>query len=228
MLVNVLIVDNGVKEIFTSVNNLNDYEFTTSLDVKNVINKSLELLPNIIVLDILMQDIDGIEMCAELRSFNVLNNTAIIFYTSRDDDYAQIAAFNAGADDYIIKPVKASVMTRRINALIKRSIVNETDYSSTPPENTGLVVDRERYLVFNSGTKINLPRKEFELLSLLNSFPQKVFTRTEIAKKIWNEEFAPENRTIEVHIRRLREKLGKSFIGTIKGVGYKINLQQAD
>lgn len=221
---NVLIVDNAIREIFAVKNYPMDYEFTIASDGKNVISKSLEVLPNIIILDVLMQDMDGIEICSELRSFNKLDSTAIVFYTTRDDDYTQIAAFNAGADDYIIKPVKGNIMIRRINALMKRAKVTELSYANDPKTNSGLIIDRERYLAFNNGEKINLPRKEFELLWLLNSFPKKVFTRKEIAKRIWNEEFPLENRTIEVHIRRLREKLGQHYIGTVKGVGYKINI----
>ena len=191
---------------------------------KQIIEKSLTHKPHLIFLDVNMPDADGIDTCTELRSHHELDHAPIIFYTSKDDDYTKIAAFNAGADDYIIRPAKAAIIICRIKALVKRSnFQNEYDEDFQNSE-SGFIIDRERYLVMNNGTKIILPRKEFELLWLLNSSPKKVFTRTEISKKIWGSDVSSENRTIEVHIRRLREKLGKNYVSTVKGVGYRINI----
>ena len=189
-------------------------------------HKAIELAkqehPNLILVDLLMPELDGIDICLELRQDEKLKNTLIIFHTETSEDYSQIAAFNAGADDYIIKPVKIRVLVSRLKALLKRYIVfNEP---SVKKEVAGLTIDRERYLIFKDGEEIILPRKEFELLSLLSTSPRKVFTRKEISQLIWGYEIFARNRTIDVHIRKLREKLGNKYIKTIKGIGYSLEV----
>jgi two-component system, OmpR family, alkaline phosphatase synthesis response regulator PhoP len=178
--------------------------------------------PNLILVDLLMPELDGIDICLELRQDEKLKNTLIVFHTETNEDYSQIAAFNAGADDYIIKPVKTRVLVSRLKALLKRYIVY--NQPSEKKEVAGLTIDRERYLIFKDGEEIILPRKEFELLSLLSTSPRKVFTRKEISQLIWGYEIFARNRTIDVHIRKLREKLGNKYIKTIKGIGYSLEV----
>ena len=157
-----------------------------------------------------------------LRNEKSLADTLMVFHTERNEDYSQIAAFNAGADDYIIKPVKPRVLVSRLKALLKRH-TTYTD-ASVKKEVSGLTIDRERYLIFRDGEEIVLPRKEFELLALLSTSPRKVFTRKEISQLIWGYEIFSKNRTIDVHIRKLREKLGEKYIKTIKGIGYSLEV----
>jgi two-component system, OmpR family, alkaline phosphatase synthesis response regulator PhoP len=173
--------------------------------------------PHLIVLDVIMPGMDGIETCQELRQVPTLNKTLIAFYTARNEDYTQIAAFSAGADDYIIKPIKANVLLLRIAALLKRHKSKEQTKNLAVGS---IKIDRERYIVFNGNKEVVLPRKEFELLALLLTAPRKVFTRNEIYQEIWGGEFGEKNRTIDVHVRKLREKIGDQYIKTIKGVGY--------
>lgn len=160
---------------------------------------------------------DGVETCQELRQLPTLQKSLIAFYTARNEDYSQIAGFSAGADDYMIKPVKPNVLLLRIKALLKR---NKPRQLSTVIQSGNIRIDRERYIVFKGNEEIILPRKEFELLALLLTAPRKVFTRQDIYREIWGAEFGDKNRTIDVHVRKLREKIGDQFIKTIKGVGY--------
>ncbi len=179
--------------------------------------------PALIMLEILMPELDGIDICIELRKIEELKNTLIVFFTQRFEDYSQIAAFNAGADDYIIKPAKPRVLISRLKALLKRHF----DFVNPQRENKfskGIIIDRERYLIFRDGEEIILPRKEFELLALMFASPRKVFTRKEISDLIWGYEFILKNRTIDVHIRKLRQKIGDNYIKTIKGVGYSLEV----
>lgn len=173
--------------------------------------------PHLILLDIIMPGMDGVETCQEMRQLPVLQKSLIAFYTARNEDYSQIAGFSAGADDYIIKPVKTNVLILRIKALLKR---NKSRQLSTVIQSGNIRIDRERYMVFKGNEEIILPRKEFELLALLLTAPRKVFTRQDIYREIWGAEFGDKNRTIDVHVRKLREKIGDQFIKTIKGVGY--------
>jgi two-component system, OmpR family, alkaline phosphatase synthesis response regulator PhoP len=183
-------------------------------------------LPNLIILDVMMPEMDGIAACEEIRKIPALKNTIIAFLTARGEDYSQIAGFEAGADDYITKPVRPKVLVSRVKALLKRtgeSTVPVTSY----PENPGtvaignLVIDKERYLIRMDDREMILPRKEFELLSLLVSKSGKVFTREEIYATVWGENVVVGDRTIDVHIRKLREKIGNDHIKTLKGIGYK-------
>jgi two-component system alkaline phosphatase synthesis response regulator PhoP len=182
-------------------------------------------LPNLIILDIMMPEMDGIATCEEIRKMPLLNNTIVAFLTARGEDYSQIAGFEAGGDDYITKPIRPKVLVSRVKALLKRT----TEESSQPivqaDLNTvsigSLLIDKERYLIRLDDEEMVLPRKEFELLSLLVSKPGKVFTREEIYHSVWGENVVVGDRTIDVHIRKLREKIGNDHIKTLKGIGYK-------
>jgi Response regulators consisting of a CheY-like receiver domain and a winged-helix DNA-binding domain len=177
-------------------------------------------LPHLIILDVMMPEMDGIEACREIRQIPGLSESIIVFLTARGEDYSQIAGFDAGADDYITKPVKPRILTSRVKALLRRyrpgGAIAEPD--APLPD---LYIDRERYLVIKSGQEIFLPRKEFELLVLLTSKPNKVFTREEIFSKVWGDNVFVGDRTIDVHVRKIREKIGIENIRTVKGVGYK-------
>ena len=177
-------------------------------------------LPHLIVLDVMMPEMDGIEACREIKQIPELSDTIIVFLTARSEDYSQIAGFDAGADDYVTKPVKPRILISRIKALLRRyrqgSATEEPDVPL--PE---LFIDRERYLVIKNGKELFLPRKEFELLVLLSSKPNKVFTREEIFSKVWGENVFVGDRTIDVHIRKIRQKIGIENIRTVKGIGYK-------
>jgi len=180
--------------------------------------------PELIILDVMMPEMDGIETCEELKRIPSLKNSIVAFLTARGEDYSQIAGFEAGADDYITKPVKPKVLISRAKALLKRYRSEEDpelDKSSPIIRLGELSIDRERYIVINAGEELVLPKKEFELLVLLVSKPEKVFTRDEIYTTVWGDNIIVGDRTIDVHIRKLREKIGQSHIKTIKGVGYK-------
>jgi two-component system alkaline phosphatase synthesis response regulator PhoP len=167
-----------------------------------------------------MPDMDGIETCREIRELPSLKNVMIAFLTARNEDYSQIAGFDVGADDYINKPIKPRVLISRIKALLRRG----TGVESTKIDKVdtgGIKIDRERYLISKDSVEISLPKKEFELLALLASKPGKVFTRESILDKVWGGDVVVGDRTIDVHIRKLREKIGEDFIKTIKGIGYK-------
>ena len=177
--------------------------------------------PDLIILDIMMPEMDGVEVCRQLRSEALFDNTVIAFLTARDEDYSQIAALDVGGDDYITKPIRPRVLVSRVNALLRRLGRNDTEKGSETISAGDLTIDKEKILVFRDEEKIELAKKEFELLCLLVSKPGKVFTREEIFSKIWGTDVIVGNRTIDVHIRKLREKLGSDYIKTIKGVGYK-------
>ena len=174
--------------------------------------------PDLIILDVMMPGMDGMDTCAEIRKIPKLKNTLIAFLTARNEDYSQIAGFDVGADDYISKPIKPKVLLSRVKALLRRS-----GEMSNPDiiEVGGLNIDREKYSVKKNGEEIIFPKKEFELLSLLASKPGRVYTREEILDKVWGDDVVVGDRTIDVHIRKLREKLGEEYIRTVKGVGYK-------
>ncbi len=177
--------------------------------------------PDLIILDIMMPVMDGIEACRQIRNTPGLKDVMIAFLTARNEDYSQIAGFDVGADDYISKPIKPRVMLSRIKALLRR--VNGATAETTTHIGS-IEIDREKYLVFREGKPITLPRKEFELLSLLTSRPGKVFTREDILASVWGNDVVVGDRTIDVHIRKLREKLGDESIKTVKGIGYKFDI----
>lgn len=176
--------------------------------------------PHLIILDVMMPDMDGIETCRELRDIPTLKDVVIAFLTARNEDYSQIAGFDVGADDYINKPIKPRVLVSRIKALLRRTGAPTT----LVPEKLdlgGIKIDRERYVLIKDGKDITLPKKEFELIALLASKPGKVFTREVILDTVWGGEVVVGDRTIDVHVRKLREKLGEDLIKTVKGIGYK-------
>lgn len=177
-----------------------------------------EITPHLILLDVMMPEMDGIEVCERIRSISDLEHTLICFLTARNEDYSQIAGLEAGADDYIAKPIKPRVLVSKIKALLRRQ--NGRNEQSNKKSND-LIIDRETFIVYLKGDELHLPKKEFELLALLVSKPGKVFDRDEILNKVWGNEIVVGDRTIDVHIRKLREKIGASSIKTIKGVGYK-------
>jgi two-component system alkaline phosphatase synthesis response regulator PhoP len=179
--------------------------------------------PDLIILDIMMPKMDGIEACRLMRAIPEFKNTFMVFLTARSEEYSEIAGFNVGADDYIAKPIKPRALISRINAILRRNNGTE-EISENKVEIGDLVIDREAYLVFQNGVKVVLAKKEFELLYLLASKPGKVYTRESILKNIWEDSVVVTNRTIDVHIRKLREKLGENYVATVKGVGYKFEL----
>ncbi len=218
----ILVVDTDEKTLSNIVTALKTEGFVVI--ASSIAREAMELAiteqPHLILLELLMPEFDGIDICIELRTKPNLFETLIVFHTERDEDYSQVAAFNAGADDYIIKPVKTRVLISRLKALLKRHPNNRDLIVKN--DAIGLTIDRERYLVFKDGKEIILPRKEFELLALLSTAPRKVFTRKEISQLIWGYEFIAKNRTIDVHILKIREKLGDRYIKTIKGIGYSL------
>jgi two-component system alkaline phosphatase synthesis response regulator PhoP len=198
------------------------YNVYSAATGKEGIESARKYQPDLILLDIMLPEMDGIEVCEEIRNIPALRGTTIAFLTARGEDYSQIAGFEAGGDDYITKPVRIKVLTSRIRALLKRSHYqpgDARDRVSTISED--IVLDRERFIVLKKGEELILPKKEFELLNLLISKPGKVFTRDEIFHDVWGDKIIVGDRTIDVHIRKLREKIGEGFIQTVKGVGYK-------
>ncbi len=194
------------------------YETFTAENGTAAIRMAKELNPDLILLDVMMPEMDGIEVCEAIRSLPGLEKTFICFLTARGEDYSQIAGLDAGADDYITKPIRIRVLISRINALFRREKVKVETVDSNK-----IKINKEKYLVERGEEQIQLPRKEFELLSLLMSKPDVVFHRNEILDSVWGTEIVVGDRTIDVHIRKLREKLGDEYIITIKGVGYKFS-----
>ena len=186
-----------------------------------------EIYPHLILLDVMMPDMDGIETCEEIRKLEIGENPMVAFLTARGEDYSQIAGFSAGGDDYITKPIKPKVLISRVKALLKRTSQKEDKLAENKDAENNIIrhgdlkIDKERYMVIHEGSEISLPRKEFDLLALLVSKPDKVFSRDEIYSKVWGEDIVVGDRTIDVHIRKLREKIGDQYFQTIKGVGYK-------
>lgn len=196
------------------------YQISTASNGKEAIAKAKKELPQLIILDVMMPEMDGIEACENIRKIPELQDTIITFLTARSEDYSQVAGFDAGADDYIAKPIKPKVLVSKVKALLRRL---KEDAKTTSTLTVGNIeINREEYKINNNGKEIILPRKEFELFYLLATKPGKVFTREEILDKVWGNEVVVGGRTIDVHIRKLREKIGDDFFKTIKGVGYKI------
>ncbi len=184
------------------------------------LDEAKRIQPELIILDIMMPEMDGVEVCRRLRSDNQFDNTIITFLTARQEDYSQIAALEQGGDDYISKPIKPRILVARINAMLRRRQAAGTAMENVI-EFDDIAVDLEGMTIEKGGSRIELPRKEFELLRLLLSKPGKVFSRDEIYRKVWGSDVIVGNRTIDVHIRKLREKLGDHYIKTVKGIGYK-------
>lgn len=224
----ILLVDDEVDILeFISYNlEKEGYKVYTAQNGAEAIKVAERTLPDLIILDVMMPEMDGIAACEELRRIPTLRHTMIAFLTARGEDYSQIAGFEAGADDYITKPVRPKVLVSRVKALLKRtSVVGTVQPAIIESGHTvtvgNLIIDKERYLIVQDGQEMILPRKEFELLSLLVSKPGKVFTREEIYYSVWGDNVVVGDRTIDVHIRKLREKIGNDHIKTLKGIGYK-------
>lgn len=196
-----------------------NYTVETAENGRQALEKAQKFQPHLILLDVMMPEMDGIETCIELRKLDVTKDTVVAFLTARSEDYSQVAGFDAGADDYIAKPIKPRVLISRVKALIRRA--TSSSESTVHSDSGELVIDREKYIITRNGEEINLPRKEFELLSLLLSKPGKVFNRDSILNEVWGSDVVVGDRTIDVHVRKLREKIGDKYIKTIKGVGYK-------
>ena len=223
--VKILIVDDEPDIIEILQYNLDKEGYTTYTadNGKAAIEKAKAELPHPIILDIMMPDMDGIETCRELRAIPDLQQVLIAFLTARSEDYSQIAGFDVGADDYIKKPIKPRVLTSRVKGLLRRIPQEEV---SSEVKFRDLVISKEQYLVYKNGREISLPRKEFEILLLLAKKPGKVFSREEILEMVWEDDIIVGDRTIDVHVRKLREKIDSNYIKTVKGVGYK--LEQPD
>jgi len=196
------------------------YNVVTADNGKKALEIAKRVLPDLIILDVMMPEMDGISTCIEIKKYPKLNEALILFLTARSEEYSELAGFDAGADDYVTKPIKPKLLIRRIKALLKRNKKNDTRNNIKISD---LEIEKERHLLLYKGQEIYLARKEFNLLYYLMTVPGKVFTRQEILSEIWRDAFI-NDRTIDVHIRRIREKIGDHFIKTIKGVGYKFNI----
>lgn len=226
----VLIVDDeqDIIEFLTYNLKKEGFKVYSTNNGKNAIALAREIVPHLILLDVMMPDMDGIETCEKIREIPEINQCIIAFLTARAEDYSQIAGFEAGGDDYISKPIKPKLLITRMKALLKRYKPRTNDISTDTNQKIlgDIMIDFEKYLVVVEGTEIYLPKKEFNLLQLLTSRPSKVFTREEIFDYIWGNDIFVGDRTIDVYIRKLREKLGENHIKTIKGVGYKFEYTQ--
>jgi two-component system alkaline phosphatase synthesis response regulator PhoP len=201
------------------------YKIYTAKNGIEAVTSAKKNNPHLIILDIMMPEMDGIEACEKIRATKGLENVLITFFTARGEDYSQMAGFDVGADDYITKPIKPKVLVSKIKALLRR--INETQTTSSDKLKVGeIVIDREEYVIIKDGKKLSLPRKEFELFALLASKPDKVFKRDTILDKVWGNEVIVGGRTIDVHIRKLREKIGDDYFKTVKGVGYKFVIDE--
>jgi two-component system alkaline phosphatase synthesis response regulator PhoP len=195
------------------------YQIITAENGKEAIAKAKKELPDLIIMDVMMPEMDGMEACENIRKIPELSQVIITFLTARSEDYSQVAGFDAGADDYITKPIKPKLLVSKVKALLRR--LKEKEVDSETLNVGGIEINREEYKIVKDNIEIALPRKEFELFYLLASKPGKVFKRDEILDKVWGNEVVVGGRTIDVHIRKLREKIGEDFFKTIKGVGYK-------
>ena len=217
----ILVVDDDLDIIEILKYNLNKsgYLVKSAKNGIEAIKRAKKFMPNIILMDVMMPEMSGIEACSEIKQIDELSETMIIFLSARSEDYTQISAYDAGADDYISKPIKPKILLKKIS-----NIANKIKSNKNMPivlDLGSIKINREEYLVTQNKNEIMLPRKEFELLFLLASKPEKVFTRDEIMNKVWGTQVVVGDRTIDVHIRKLREKIGDKHIKTLKGVGYK-------
>ena len=199
------------------------YQVFKAENGKEAVKQAQKVKPHLIIMDVMMPEMDGMEACEKIREIPDLKDTIITFLTARSEDYSQVAGFEVGADDYIAKPIKPKLLVSKVKGLLRRLKDEEVENSETLTVGN-LQINREEYKIIKDGITIVLPRKEFELLYLLASKPGKVFTRTEILDKVWGNEVIVGGRTIDVHIRKLREKIDEDVFKTIKGVGYKIEL----
>ncbi|HLA55343.1 MAG TPA: response regulator transcription factor [Flavobacterium sp.] len=198
------------------------YQISTAANGKEAVAKAKKELPQLIIMDVMMPEMDGMEATEAIRKIPELQNVIITFLTARSEDYSQVAGFEAGADDYISKPIKPKLLVSKVKALLRRLKSEDSAKHNETLNVAGIEINREEYKIIKEGIEIILPRKEFELFYLLASKPGKVFKREEILDKVWGSEVIVGGRTIDVHIRKLREKIGEELFKTIKGVGYKI------
>ncbi|HBG70171.1 MAG: DNA-binding response regulator [Bacteroidetes bacterium GWF2_43_63] len=226
--IRILLVDDekDILEIMSYNLKKEGYNVFTARDGQSAITKALDIEPQLIVLDIMMPGMDGITACQEMRKHDTLKKSVIIFLTARNEDFAQIAALESGGDDFISKPITPKVFLTKVKTYLRRFSTESSTGSSRELEFEGLTINFERYIVIREGQEILLPRKEFELLALLASKPGKVFTREEIFSKVWGNDIVVGDRTIDVHIRKIREKIGLSLIRTVKGVGYTFEIKK--
>ncbi len=217
--IKILLVDDepDILEIITYSLENAGYKIYTATNGIEAVEKASKIEPDLIILDVMMPKMDGIEACEIIRNNPKTKNILITFLSARGEDYSQIAGFNAGADDYITKPIKPKILLSKVKSLLRRITIDKDEIIQLED----LIIDRSSYKVSYKGEKINLPRKEFELLYLLASTPGKVFKRENILESVWGKDVIVGDRTIDVHIRKLREKIGSSFFETVKGVGYK-------
>ncbi|WP_410881008.1 response regulator transcription factor [Myroides sp. DW712] len=224
--IKVLLVDDeqDIIEIISYNLEKEGYQVSTARNGKEAIEKAKKELPHLIILDVMMPEMDGMEACEHIRKIDSLQQVMITFLTARGEDYSQVAGFDAGADDYITKPVKPKVLMSKVKALLRRLKNVEDTENSDIIQIGNIEINRDEYKILIDGVELSLPRKEFELLYLLASKPGKVFTREEILDRVWGNEVVVGGRTIDVHIRKLREKVGDDCFKTIKGVGYKLDM----
>ena len=198
------------------------YDVRTAIDGQVAVDVAKKFHPDLVLLDIMMPKVDGVEACRQLRAMPELVNTYIVFLTARAEEYSEVAAFDVGADDYILKPIKPRALMSRISALFRRDSSKKN--TSAQIKAGELIIDRTSYTVKLKGREISLPKKEFELLYFLAQNPNKVFSRDDLLQNIWGADVYVLSRTVDVHIRKVREKIGDDCIATVKGVGYKFNL----
>ncbi|MBU6191739.1 MAG: response regulator transcription factor [Bacteroidetes bacterium] len=222
----ILVVDDepDILEIISYNLRKEGYEVKTAENGLEAVAAAKEFLPDMILLDVMMPKMDGMEACKQIRALPSLKHSFILFLTAREEEFVEVLSFQAGADDFLTKPIKPRALISRIEAVFRRSKEDAKLEQTKQIKLGNLVIDRESYQVTQDGTVVVLARKEFELLFLLASRPGKVFTRDQILESIWGTDVVVINRTIDVHIRKLREKLGDAYITTIKGVGYKFEL----
>ena len=226
--IKILLVDDEPDILEIVGYNLNNegYQVFTASNGLEAVKTAKKITPHLILLDIMMPEMDGIEACEKIRKTESLEHVIISFLTARGEDYSQVAGFNAGADDYITKPIKPKLLVSKVQSLLRR--LKKTEEPDTSTIIGDIVINREEYIVLKAGKKIVLPKKEFELFSLLTSKPGKVFKRETILDTVWGNEVVVGGRTIDVHIRKLREKIGDDHFKTIKGVGYKFVTENED
>jgi len=221
--IKILLVDDepDILEILSFNLSNEGYKIFTAENGKEALDVAVKQLPDLIILDVMMPIMDGIETCERLRIDKRFKDTLIMFLSARGEDYSQVAAFESGADDYVTKPIKPRILNSKVKAMLRRFVNQEANIVIGD-----LLINAEEYTVFKDDKEISLPRKEFELLYLLASKPGKVFKRIKIMEAVWGSDVIVGDRTIDVHIRKLREKIGNDFLKTVKGVGYKFVIEK--
>lgn len=217
--------DEDILEILSYNFSKEGYKVYTARNGKDGIEIAKAKIPDLIIIDVMMPEMDGVETCTRLNEDSVLRNSIKLFLTARSEDYSQIAGFESGADDYVTKPIKPKVLISRVKALLRRKREDIFDNFDQQINFPNLTINIEKYIVIRDGKEVSLPRKEFELLRLLTTKPGKVFKREEILYKVWGDDVIVNDRTIDVHIRKIREKLDLTEIKTVKGIGYKIEFE---